>query len=170
MQPKLWFTRKFNLVEEPDIFPCLIERLAGTPLRLKAKMEQVPKNFHTKKIDGEWSVQEHAGHLYDLEPLWYGRIEDILAGMKIMREADLTNRKTHEASHNDKPIEKILKSFQEERAKFVNRLSNITIEDAQKSALHPRLMQPMKLIDLAFFVAEHDDHHLAMITWIAKRL
>ncbi len=27
------------------------------------------------------------------------------------------------------------------------------------SARHPRLMQPMRMIDLLYFVAEHDDHH-----------
>jgi hypothetical protein len=32
------------------------------------------------------------------------------------------------------------------------------------SSLHPRLQQPMRLIDHALFVAEHDDHHLARIT------
>jgi len=33
-----------------------------------------------------------------------------------------------------------------------------------RAALHPRLQQPMRVLDLAFFVAEHDDHHLAHIT------
>jgi len=31
------------------------------------------------------------------------------------------------------------------------------------SALHPRLGTPLRLIDHALFVAEHDDHHLARI-------
>ncbi len=30
-------------------------------------------------------------------------------------------------------------------------------------ALHPRLQQPVSVVDLGFFVAEHDDHHLATI-------
>jgi hypothetical protein len=28
---------------------------------------------------------------------------------------------------------------------------------------HPRLKTPMRLVDHLFFVAEHDDHHLARI-------
>jgi hypothetical protein len=31
------------------------------------------------------------------------------------------------------------------------------------TALHPGLKTPMRIIDLAYFVAEHDDHHLASI-------
>ena len=33
-----------------------------------------------------------------------------------------------------------------------------------RTATHPRLGTPMRLIDLALFVAEHDEHHLATIT------
>jgi hypothetical protein len=29
--------------------------------------------------------------------------------------------------------------------------------------LHPRLKQPMRLVDHLYFVAEHDDYHLARI-------
>jgi hypothetical protein len=34
----------------------------------------------------------------------------------------------------------------------------------QRTGLHPRLNQPMRVIDLILFIAEHDDHHLARIT------
>jgi uncharacterized damage-inducible protein DinB len=37
-----------------------------------------------------------------------------------------------------------------------------------RSALHPRLGMPMRLVDLMLFVAEHDDHHLASITELAR--
>jgi hypothetical protein len=32
-----------------------------------------------------------------------------------------------------------------------------------RSLLRPRLQQPMRLVDRLYFVAEHDDHHLARI-------
>jgi hypothetical protein len=34
----------------------------------------------------------------------------------------------------------------------------------QRTALHPRLNVPMRVLDWAYFIAEHDDHHLAQIT------
>jgi hypothetical protein len=34
--------------------------------------------------------------------------------------------------------------------------------------VHPRLGTPMRLVDMMFFVAEHDDHHLATITELAR--
>lgn len=37
------------------------------------------------------------------------------------------------------------------------------LADLEPTGLHPRLKTPMRMIDLANFVAEHDDHHLASI-------
>jgi hypothetical protein len=31
-------------------------------------------------------------------------------------------------------------------------------------AIHPRLNKPMRLVDMLFFQAEHDDYHLARIS------
>ena len=36
------------------------------------------------------------------------------------------------------------------------------------TALHPRLNQPMRVVDMAFFTAEHDDHHLARMTELSR--
>ena len=37
-----------------------------------------------------------------------------------------------------------------------------------QTALHPRLKQPMRLMDLFLFVADHDDHHLAKISALIR--
>jgi len=38
----------------------------------------------------------------------------------------------------------------------------------ERTARHPRLGTPMRLIDIAFFTAEHDDHHLSRITELMR--
>ena len=110
-------------------------------------------------------TQEEIGHLLDLEPLWYGRIEDFVNREKELRSADLENRKTHEANHNAKPVEELLVEFRKERKKLVDIIMQMNDADLINTVLHPRLKTPMKVIDLAYFVAEHDDHHLAQITY-----
>jgi len=44
----------------------------------------------------------------------------------------------------------------------VARLDPLTINDAARVAHHRGLTGRMRLFDLCFFAAEHDDHHLAM--------
>ena len=42
------------------------------------------------------------------------------------------------------------------------------LERLRHTARHPRLDQPMTIVDLCLFVAEHDGHHLASMTRCAR--
>jgi uncharacterized damage-inducible protein DinB len=168
MKQTKWFERKFDFSGEQNIFPSLIERLSGTPVRLEEKLKSIPPGLLEKKIDNTWSIKENIGHLTDLEPLWQGRLEDIKNGLREMRPTDLMNAKTDQANHNNKSIEELLKNFRTIRNQTLTMLRDIDEETIFKSALHPRLKTPMRTMDLFLFVAEHDDHHLARITEIAK--
>ncbi|MEZ4942865.1 MAG: DinB family protein [Saprospiraceae bacterium] len=163
LPPGKWFERPFDF-EHLSVSPQgLLERLRDTPLRLYDLRRSFSPAQLVHQPAGQWSAQENIGHLLDLEPLWYGRIHDITNGEKTMRPADLTNRKTHEAGHNAVPVEKLLAEFAAERHKLVERCTTNSAVLETAAALHPRLQKPMRMIDLMYFVAEHDDHHIAVI-------
>ena len=164
-----WFERVFKFDASDGIFPNVIERLRGTPARLEERLRLVPRHLLTRKKAGAWSILENAGHLFDLEPLWAARLEDFIQGRQKLQIADLTNRKTHEAGHNDGPLEKILSSFRSARSELVGKLESLDPTAFTKTALHPRLNTPMRLLDHLLFVAEHDDHHLARISCLLRR-
>lgn len=164
---RIWFDRKFALGLPAAALPDIIERLRGTPARLEERVRTIPAAVVTARAGGRWSMQENVGHLVDLEALWAARLDDFDAGRATLAAADLENRATHEAGHNDRALADLLQAFRARRASFVARLDASQDEFlAGRTALHPRLEQPMSVIDLAFFVAEHDDHHLARITEI----
>jgi len=165
-----WFERKFKFDYPIGIFPCIIERLRGTPARLEELIGTFPAEVLTKRVNNGWSIQEHVGHLGDLETLHEGRIDDFLANAKVLRAADLTNRKTNTADHNSQRIQKLLDSFRTLRVNFVKCLEELDEEIVGRTAIHPRLNQPMRVIDMAFFTAEHDDHHIANIVALGKVL
>lgn len=166
MQQIKWFERKFDFSFEQNVFPSIIERLEGTSIRLKTKIEQIPSELLEIKQDRKWSIKENIGHLIDLEPIWQQRLEDILENKEYLSSADLDNKKTDFAKLNKIDINDLLKQFQEIRQITLNRLSELEERDVYKTALHPRLKKPMRTMDLFLFVAEHDDHHLARITEI----
>ena len=159
-----WFERKFPVAKDAGGLPSVIERLEGTPVRLDEKIRLIRSDKLKAKSEGKWSIQEHVGHLLDLEPLWSKRVDDIVSSKQTMAAADLTNRKTHEADHNSSSIEFLLREFRRERFQLVDKLQVLEPADLLKTSLHPRLKTPMGIMDLAYFVAEHDDHHLATIT------
>jgi len=159
-----WFERVFPAIEDNGLLPGIIERLEGTPVRLAEKMKNLPADFNPQSADGKWSLKKEIGHLADIESLWFERLQQIIADDPDMKVADLTNRKTHDALHDSKTFNELIAEFKPQRKKFVASLRALKDEDLDKTSLHPRLKTPMKVIDLAFFVAEHDDHHLAQAT------
>ena len=158
-----WVERKFEFNFPVGLFPVIIERLRGSLLRIELMVSGKTEDELSFKNGNGWSVKEQLGHLYDLEELWYGRIEDFLAGKETLRAADMTNAKTHSADHNKKTIKELMKQFFSARNKLIAKVENIDEATASITAIHPRLQKPMRLIDSLFFVAEHDDHHLAKI-------
>ncbi|HSL53970.1 MAG TPA: DinB family protein [Pyrinomonadaceae bacterium] len=165
-----WTDRRFNFDFPAGIYPEMIERIRGTPARLDDLLAGLTSETLTAQVDGRWSMQENAGHLLDLESLVSQRIDEYLAGNAALHAADMSNRKTYDASHNDVPVELILKAFRTARHEIVNRLESFDDEIFARSALHPRLNVPMRLVDMLFFQAEHDDYHLARISELKKLL
>lgn len=163
MEQVRWFDRKFEFTGDESTFPSLMERLEGTPIRLNHKVNAVSEAMLVNKKSEKWSIKEHIGHLTDLEPLWQGRLDDILNGEQVLRPTDLENKATDLAGHNDHDIQDLLDRFLSVRTETMKQVRKLMPEDLIKSALHPRLGTPMRVMDLFTFVAEHDDHHLASI-------
>ncbi len=162
-QVPVWFERKFEFSFPLELHPNLCARLRGTPARLEEILRGDSGATLIRKAGQKWSAQEHAGHLADLEPLWLARVEDYVAGSTQLTITDLQNRKTDAANHNARAVEEILTEFRSAREKL---LRCVDILDPSLFALaipHPRLQTPMRLVDHLYFVAEHDDHHLARI-------
>ena len=166
LQP--WFERKFAFDLPLSLFPNVVERLRGGPARLEERVRSLRHEVLIARQHDTWSIQENVGHVGDLEPLWIRRAEQVLAGESELAVADLTNRVTHEANHNAAPLDQLLGRFRSLRLRLVSILEGADGSTLEWTARHPRLGTPMRLIDIAFFTAEHDDHHLARITELLR--
>src|SRR5947199_9560392 len=125
----LWFERKFEFSFPIELYPNLLARLRGTPARLEETLRGRPHNILIRKIDEKWSAQEHAGHLLDLETLWLARVRDFAGNGTELTAADLTNRKTHEANYNARPIEHIIAKFRAARGELL-----LSVEEAKEKS------------------------------------
>jgi uncharacterized damage-inducible protein DinB len=168
LQPPNWFEREFEFSLPVELFPNLRARLCGTPARLGDALRARSRDVLVAAPEGKWSAQEHAGHLLDLEPLWLARVGDYLTGSAELTTADLTNRKTNEADHNSHLLEEILLNFRTARAMLLQHVDNLDLSLLHRAIPHPRLKTAMRLFDHLYFVAEHDDHHLAHIWELLK--
>jgi len=167
--PKMrWFDRSFVFDFPVWMYDSVLERLRGTPARLEDRLRGLSRETLTLRDGDRWSIQEHAGHMLDLSDLDLKRVKDYKARAANLSPADLQNRQTHEAHYNERPLESILGDFRKKRAEFMKQLEDSDEPMISHSAIHPRLQKPMRLIDFAFFMAEHDDHHLACITELLR--
>ena len=158
-----WIQRTFSFEFPVGKYPDLIERVRGTPVRIEERVTGVSQKRLTHRVGNSWSILENVGHLLDLGYLPLRRIEQILAGEDVLIAADMSNKKTHQAGHNQNDSAELLAAFRAERRQLVATLEGLSEEDWGKSALHPRIEQPMRVVDIAYFDAEHDDYHLARI-------
>jgi len=169
-RPPRWTSRRFPGATPIELAPNIWIRLAGTAARVNAIVElAMATNSGLNALPSGWSIAEHIGHLGDLEPLELARLDDYDAGAPVMRSADMTNRATTEAGHDQHSLKDLALRFATRRAVLVRRTSTYTPEQWARATLHPRLQTPMRLIDFMLFVAEHDDHHLAEIAWLLEQ-
>jgi uncharacterized damage-inducible protein DinB len=170
LKKQKWFDKKFKFNLTADDYNSVLNKLMESPGKITNIVSSLPEEILTKKTDNSWSIKENIGHLIDLEELHDGRIDDFIVGKETLRPADLNNRKTDEANHNSRNISQLLIQLKQVRENFVGRLSDLDTSVRERIAIHPRLKQPMRPIDMAQFVLEHDEHHIQRIEEIIASL
>jgi selenocysteine lyase/cysteine desulfurase len=162
IKPVAWTSRTFSFDLPLGMFPAVLERLRGTPAGAAELVSGLSEELCNRRWSEKWSAKENLGHLADLYLLDEQRLHEFLAGTPVLSAADPKNRITEAAGHNQVPIALLLERLRTNRFKWLLKLEALNEDEVARTALHPRLQQPMRLVDWAYFVAEHDDHHLAL--------
>ena len=170
MQRMPWLNRKFYFEIPPGWMPNVLERLHGTGLRIQQITNGISDSHATFQPNDKWSIKQHIGHLTDLETLHTGRVSDFIFREPILRPADLSNEKTNLAAHNKRSIDELVNDFLTARKNLIWHLEKLDEDTQQFASLHPRLKTQMRPVDMAYFTAEHDDHHLASMRYIRNEL
>lgn len=158
MKKIAWFERQFTFGLPAGMLPFYLERLNGTAIRIAEKIRGISEDILSERVDGKWSVKQNIGHLAEVDEIALQRIDQMLQGIPVMLPAVFEPK-----DYNPMPVLEVLRYFEENRAKNLAKYKSLRDDDLAKSSLHPRLQVQMTPVDLAFFDAEHDDHHLVTI-------
>ena len=158
-----WNDRTFVFGHKAEEFPLALDRLSATHVRMADMVKNVPDDLLSVKPGGKWSVKEHVGHLLIMESLWIARLDDLVMQRETMRPWNGTNADTDEANFNRQQMSKILSEFKTVRSAMVGYMRTLESEATSLTAWHERLNSRLNLVDHMWFIAEHDDHHLASI-------
>jgi uncharacterized damage-inducible protein DinB len=163
-----WTERKFSFGIPPGWMPNTIERLIGIAPRLRDLANSISEDQAQIRFDNKWSIKEHIGHLSDLEELWIQRVKDFTEKRTVLTAADMSNAATEKADHSSRSMQELLQVFLSKRNQYIAMLRKMDTETQEFQSLHPRLQIQVRMVDMAFFAAEHDDHHLTTIREIIE--
>ena len=155
-----WFERKFQFGMPAGMLPFFLERLEGTIVRLEKKVSGESDTVLTHQPEGKWSIKQHIGHLAEVDEIVLRRIDEMLNGISPLSPAVFEPGQ----DYNSQPVGQVLGYFAKSRMANLRKYRTLSETDCAKSSLHPRLKLMMNPVDLAFFDAEHDDHHLVRIS------
>lgn len=153
-----WFDRKFTFGLSPEMLPFYLERLSGTMARIEFKVKGVDDKILSEKFNTKWCLKQHIGHLAEVDEIGNRRIDEMTSGAAVLSPAVFEPK-----DYSTWPIGKVLDYFDKTRAGNIKKYNNLTDDQLLKDSEHPRLKVKMTPVDLAWFDAEHDDHHLVAI-------
>jgi len=164
-----WLYRRWRFDFPAEFFPCVIERLRGTPARAEELAAGLSQSQLLATHQSKWSIQRHLAHLADLETLLTTRLDAYEAGDPVLPIADMGNARTVKADHDSRPIADVLSELRECRHKTVERLSAYPRDFFGRSAWHERLGMQKRVVDTCVFFADHDDHHFVLMRMLCER-
>jgi len=160
-----WFERNLKFGYPVQMLPYFLERLEGTFVRMESKVQNVSNEILSRQLDGKWSIKQNIGHLAEVDQVANKRIGEMIQGIAVMSPAVFEPQ-----DYNPWPIADVLAFFLKTRAENLHTYKTLSESDLLKSSLHPRLKVQMTPVDLAWFDAEHDDHHLLKMSEILRKL
>jgi uncharacterized damage-inducible protein DinB len=158
-----WISRQWEFGRTVEDTLESLQVLSGTAGKMQAITQGRDIEKLRQRIDGKWSVNEHAGHLLTMESLWIARLDDFVLGRTTLRPWNGTNADTEAAEFNRQRLGKIISDFAEIRSNHLQLLKKYQPAFLTMQAFHERLQRTLTLADHLHFMAEHDRHHLSTI-------
>jgi len=163
-----WSERSLPFGKGTEELPVLVERALGAPARAVFLTRYEPAERLSLRIAGSWSVKEHIAHLLYLDECMDGRVEDFMARRNMLCSIDLTDQERVLAIQHDRPLGDLLEEFRLRRVYLMERVLSMDPGAMRHRAQHPCRGMAMSVVDMVMYLAEHDDHHLALMRGILQ--
>ena len=117
-----------------------------------------PAILKRRPTPGEWSIHENACHLAEVHPLFWDRLDLMLAETNpVIRSYD-PGRDDPEDALLKLDLDASLRRFQDDRTRLVARLRRLSAEDWMRTAQHDEY-NSYSIFTMFRHLALHDFHH-----------
>ncbi len=141
----------------------LLGRLAATPSHYVAVLSRLEDADSVSDMhDGEWSPVQVLAHVRAANDILESRIFHVLVRENTPLLAYDDGVWTQVARYAMLPITESLETMRHKRKELVHMLKGISPQDWQRTGTH-EVRGPMSVFELASYVADHDEEHIAQI-------
>ncbi|MEZ4756551.1 MAG: DinB family protein [Flavobacteriales bacterium] len=158
-----WNERQLTFGRGIDELPLLVERVLGTPARIMLLVQGLPLERISMRVTGRWSVKDHLAHLILLDERMEVRADDLQARRGTLSPIALDDQDRFLSIHRHRPFGDMVEEFRLRRNYLVGRFAQLDASALEHRAEHPCRGMSMSAVDQLLFIAEHDDHHLALM-------
>ncbi len=163
MNPVPWSQRTMEYGRSLDELPVLLERVQGTAARLSTLLAHQPSERLLHRLNGKWSAMEHLGHLLTLQDRFDPRVDDFQQRRTRLCNISLHDQEPIVQGHRSRMLGDVLEEFRLKRLEFAKRVERLHRRSLEHVAYHPCQDRTMRPMDMLYWIAEHDDHHLASV-------
>jgi len=163
MIPIPWSQRVFDYGRSLDELPVLLERVQGTTARLSNLLARQPMAKLLHREEGKWSAMEHLGHLLALQERFEPRVDDFQQRLPKLCVINLQDQDPFIQGQRSRSLGDVLEEFRLKRLRFAYRVETLHHRSLVHAAYHQCQARAMRPMDMLLWIAEHDDHHLAIV-------
>lgn len=139
-----------------DVYRELIDALSETPQQLVAL---APEAAGAPRSNEHWGLAEIVAHLVDVERVYRGRIQAILAREGAYLRRFDPDRAAREHDYASKDLHTVLDEFAHERGETLSLLMNLALKDWERTGIHDEFGE-VSVEDLVERLVDHDAAHL----------
>jgi hypothetical protein len=161
--PPPWSGRIIPVGTAPEQLPVLLERVLGTPARLRELLAGHSAEALRHSPAGRWCALAHLAHLLWVQQRMADRLEDFLALRPRLCDIDQSVQEAEAERQVLRDPGDLLEEFRLERLWAARAIAAAGPPVHRHVARHPCGDRPMRTADMLLWIAEHDDHHLAIM-------
>lgn len=147
-----------------------IDKISSFPARLHREVRNLSENqLNTEYRPEGWTIKQVVNHCADSHMNGLIRTKLALTENKPLIRTYLQEPWAELSDSRDYQIEPALKMLEGIHERWATLLNQLSVEQWQRTLIHPAEDQEMGLREIICHYAWHGDHHLAHITSLKKR-
>jgi hypothetical protein len=150
------------------LYSAIVCRLKSQHLALREIIKNVDEEkLHAEPAPGKWSIADNIAHLVTYQPVFMGRIHQILKGENPTFNAYRADDEADFINARQWPLPEMLSKLEGNRRQILELITNLSDEQLLLTGTHPKFGL-LTIPGWTEFFLLHEAHHLFTIFRLAK--